>query len=54
MRSVFPLTTALLPCVAGIAFGKLVLPKIREKLKPRAVLPPNLRNRQPAPPPVKE
>lgn len=52
MRSCFSLTTALLPCVAGILFGKYLLPKIREKLKPRAVLPPRLRNQPPPPPPV--
>ncbi len=52
MRSTFELTTAILPCVAGIVFGKFVLPKIREKFKPRAVLPPRLRNQPPSPPPV--
>lgn len=54
MRSCFSLTTAILPCAAGILFGKYLLPKIREKIRPRAVLPPNLRNRAPAPPPVEE
>ena len=54
MRSFFSLTTALLPSAAGIVLGKYLLPKIREKLKPRAVLPPGLRNRPPAPPPVDE
>ena len=54
MRSCFSLTTALLPCVAGILFGKYLLPKIRGKTKPRAVLPPSLRNRPPAPPPVEQ
>jgi hypothetical protein len=52
MRSSFALTTAVLPCIAGILFGKYLLPKIREKLKPRPVLPPRLRNRPPARPPV--
>ena len=52
MRSCFSLTTALLPCIAGILFGKFILPQIRNKLKPRAVLPPRLRNQPPARPPV--
>jgi hypothetical protein len=52
MRSCFSLTTAILPCVAGILFGKYLLPKIREKIQPRAILPPRLRNRPPAPPPA--
>lgn len=52
MRSCFSLTTAILPCIAGILFGKYLLPKIREKIQPRAILPPRLRNRPPAPPPV--
>lgn len=52
MRSFFSLTTALLPSAAGIVLGKYLLPKVREKMKPRAVLPPHLRNRPPAPPPV--
>lgn len=50
MRSTFALTTALLPCLAGIVFGKFILPKVRERLKPRPVLPPRLRARPPAPP----
>jgi len=54
MRSCFSLTTAILPCVAGILFGKYLLPKIREKIKPRTVLPPRLRNQPPAPPPVEQ
>lgn len=54
MRSCFALTTALLPSLAGIAFGKFVLPKIREKLKPRAILPPRLRAKPSAPPPISE
>ncbi len=54
MRSSFALTTALLPCVVGILFGKFVLPKIRQKLKPRAVVPPRMRGRTGAPPPVSE
>lgn len=54
MRSCFSLTTAILPCAVGILFGKYLLPKIREKIRPRAVLPPGLRNRAPAPPPVEE
>ncbi len=52
MRTCFSLTTAILPSLAGLVFGKFVIPKIREKFKPRAVLPPRLRNRPPAPPPV--
>jgi hypothetical protein len=51
MRSTFALTTALLPCIAGILFGKFILPKVRERLAPRPVLPPRLRSRPPAPPP---
>ena len=54
MRSCFALTTALLPCAAGIVFGKFLLPKIREKLKPRAILPPRLRAKPSAPPPIPE
>lgn len=54
MRSCFALTTALLPSLAGIAFGKFVLPKIREKLKPRAILPPRLRPKPGAQPPISE
>ncbi len=54
MRSSFALTTALLPCVAGILFGKFLLPKIRQKLKPRAIVPPRLRGRAGAPPPISE
>jgi oligosaccharide repeat unit polymerase len=53
MRSCVSLTTAILPSIAGILFGKYLLPKIREKLKPRPVLPPRLRG-QPAPPPPLE
>jgi oligosaccharide repeat unit polymerase len=52
MRSCFSLTTAILPSVTGILFGKYLLPKIRQKLQPRAVLPPRLRNQPPQPPPV--
>jgi hypothetical protein len=51
MRSTFALTTALLPCLAGIAFGKFVLPKVRERLRPHPVLPPRLRGQPPAAPP---
>ena len=54
MRSCFALTTALLPSLAGIAFGKIVLPKIRQTLQPRAILPPRLRGKPGAPPPVQE
>lgn len=44
MRSCFSMTTAILPSIAGIAFGKFVLPKIRARLAPR---------RPPQPPPRK-
>ena len=54
MRSTFAMTTALMPCVAGLLFGKYVLPKIRAKFKPRAVLPPRLRGKPGAPPPISE
>ena len=54
MRSCFALTTALLPCAAGLLFGKFLLPKIRGKLKPRAILPPRLRAKAGAPPPDSE
>lgn len=54
MRSCFALTTAILPCAAGILFAKYILPKVREKFKPRAVLPPALRHRAPAPPPSED
>lgn len=46
MRSCFSLTTAILPSIAGILFGKFVLPKIRTQLAPRRVPPP----RKPAAP----
>ena len=52
MRSTFSFTTALLPCFAGIVFGTLLLPAVRNRLKPRPVLPPGMRNRAPNPPPV--
>ena len=52
MRSTFALTTALLPCLAGILFGKFLLPRVRERFRPRPLLPPGLRNRQPAAPPL--
>jgi oligosaccharide repeat unit polymerase len=52
MRSTFALTTALLPCIAGIVFGKFLLPKVRERLRPRPLLPPGLRIRKPNAPPV--
>lgn len=52
MRSTFALTTALLPCLAGIVFGKFILPRVRERLRPRPLLPPGLRNRRPAAPPM--
>ena len=54
MRSCFALTTALLPCLAGILFGKYLLPKIRDKLKPRQIVPPRLRGKPGAPPPISE
>jgi len=49
MRSCFSLTTAILPSVAGIVFGKFLLPKIRDKLAPRR--PPQPPPRKPAPRP---
>lgn len=52
MRSTFALTTALLPCLAGLLFGKFLLPRVRERFRPRPVLPPALRNRRPNAPPV--
>ena len=52
MRSTFSFTTALLPCLAGIVFGKFLLPRLSNRLKPRPVLPPGLRNRPPNPPPA--
>jgi len=52
MRSTFSLTTALLPCVAGIVFGKLLLPRVISRFKPRPILPPGLRNRPPSRPPA--
>ena len=54
MRSCFALTTALLPCIAGILFGKFLLPTIREKIKPRPVVPPRLRGKPGNPPPISE
>ena len=54
MRSCFALTTAALPCLAGILFGKYVLPKVRAKMKPRATVPPKLHNRQSATPPTED
>lgn len=50
MRSSLTLTTAILPCVLGILFGKFILPRIRQRLKPRAIVPPRLRKRPPTPP----
>jgi MFS family permease len=45
MRSLFALSTAILPCVAGLVVGKYVLPVVKRTLigKPRPVLPPKLR-----------
>ena len=52
MRSTFSFTTALLPCLAGIVFGKILLPRLSKSFQPRPVLPPALRNRPPSPPPA--
>ena len=52
MRSTFALTTALLPCLAGVLAGKFLLPAIRNRRQRRPVVPPNLRNRPPSPPPI--
>jgi hypothetical protein len=51
MRSLFALTTAVLPCVAGLVVGKYVLPAVKRRLggRRRPVLPPKLRNRPPSP-----
>ncbi len=50
MRSLFALTTAVLPCVAGLVVGKYVLPAVRRQLgKRRPVLPPKLRKPPNAP-----
>jgi oligosaccharide repeat unit polymerase len=48
MRSCFSLTTAILPSIAGICFGKFILPRIRAQLASRRVLPP--RSGKPSPP----
>lgn len=50
MRSCFSLTTAILPSLAGILFGKFLLPKIREQIQPRAPMRPPPR-KPPAPKP---
>jgi hypothetical protein len=51
MRSLFALTTAVLPCVAGLAVGKWVLPAVKRGLvgRRRPVLPPKLRKPPAAP-----
>jgi oligosaccharide repeat unit polymerase len=44
MRSLFALTTAVLPCVAGLVIGRYILPVVKRSLGRRApVLPPKMR-----------
>jgi len=52
MRSCFSLTTAILPSVAGILFGKYLLPNIRGQTTPRGPMRPPPRRPPAIPPPA--
>lgn len=49
MRSTFALTTAILPSIVGLLFGKFIIPKIRARFGRKPALQPSLRNQPPPP-----